>query len=719
MIPKSQMALFTEPETPAPSPQPSRATPPPRPAPPPAFDPQATPSQRIQGLKAWISFHEFAYYTLDNPAISDHEYDRMMNALRDLETQHPHLRDPNSPTMRVSGAPDDRFAPVHHHTPMLSLTNASSQDDFLRWHSRTARALLHDDFAMTAELKYDGLAIKLTYENGQFIQAATRGDGATGEDVTPTVRTIRNLPLTLMGDVPDHVEARGEVYFPIEAFHQLNERRENNGDYQYSNPRNAAAGTIRQHDIEEARRRDLRIWIYSLNQLPPDPQPHSDDLSQAATMGLPVNPLSQTCRSADDIIAFYNERLNARDQLPYEADGIVVKVDDKALQHRLGATSRDPKWAVAWKFPAKRVTTTLNAISISMGRFGKLTPVAELEPVDVAGVIVQHASLHNEDYVLTNDIRPGDTVTIERAGDVIPQIVGPTDTSPDRPFPVFTMPQNCPSCDSPITHDPTEAAHWCTNDSCPSLLPEQLKHFVSKRVMDIDGMGEKWCREFIRAGLIANVADIFFLTKDKIMPLSRMGSKTADRLLANINASRSQPLDRILYALGIYRLGRDISGILATQCQSVDQVAALTLEELMTIDTVAEKRAQSIYDGFQSHRVKHTIALMHQAGVQMEKQMTTQMNGVLHDASPNTTPWQGLAFVVTGSLDGIKRDDAHTAIARLGGTVKSSVTKGTNFLVVGEKPGSKYDKAMQFGIRIIDDMEFQQMLQDPQLLLQD
>lgn len=355
-----------------------------------------------------------------------------------------------------------------------------------------------------------------------------------------------------------------------------------------------------------------------------------------------------------------------------------------------------------------------------MGRFGKLTPVAELEPVDVAGVIVQHASLHNEDYVSSNDIRPGDTVTIERAGDVIPQVVGPTDPSPDRPFPVFAMPLNCPSCQGPITHDPTEAAHWCTNDSCPSLLTEQLKHFVSKRVMDIDGMGEKWCADFIRAGLITNVADIFFLTKDQLMPLNRMGSKTADRLLANISASRSQPLDRILYALGIYRLGRDISDILAAQYQSVDQVAALTLEELMTVDTVAEKRAQSIYDGFQSQRVKHTIALMHQAGVQMEKPMTTQTNGVQNDAPTpaNTAPWQGLSFVVTGTLQGMKRDDAHTAIAALGGIIKTSVTKTTNFVVVGEKPGSKQSKADQLHIPVIEDEDFQQMLQDPQLLFQ-
>ena len=530
---------------------------------------------RLDFLTTEVQRHGQLYHQQDDPQIPDAEYDRLKRELTELETNNPNLAQPESPTNAVGAPPSPDLPPLTHPTPMLSLGNAFNEEEFRAWHSRIARLLGIDSFPVRIEPKIDGLAVRINYHAGNFAQAATRGDGITGEDVTAALAALPDLPKTLF--TSRDLEFRGEVYMPRSAFEQVNEERAAHGDQPFANPRNAAAGGLRSHDPGEARSRRLSLWVYTAHM---GHDSHYQNLRLAQDLQLPVTERF-IVTTADQAITIYNALEVQRHDFDYETDGTVFKVDSVALQDRLGQTGHEPRWAIAWKWPAQTATTKLIRIDISHGRFGKLTPVAVLEPVTLSGVTIQSASLHNEADLRRKDIREGDTVIIQCVGDVIPQITGPADTNPNRATPVFTMPATCPTCNAQVTVDPSEAAHWCPNEDCPSRLPEWLEHFVSKRAMDIEHLGPTWCRALIDSGLVSeDPADLYAITRAQLLRLNRMGNTNATRLLASIEASRSRPLDRILYSLGIYRLGRQVSGILSDLCESADEATALSQDAL-------------------------------------------------------------------------------------------------------------------------------------------
>ena len=668
--------------------------------------------ETAEELRRKIQHHDHRYYVLDAPQVTDGEYDGMMQSLRELEQEHPEIRDDNSPTQRVGGTVSADFSVVDHPEPMLSLANAMNQEEFTEWHTRTAKRLLMAEFPLNVEPKIDGLAIRLVYWNGQLIQGITRGNGEAGEDVTHNVRTVRNIPLTLRtmpGEVmPEVLEVRGEIYMPRDAFEDANREREEEGESRYSNPRNAAAGAVRQLDPALAARRELRAWVYHYHNPPGNNQETA--LRDLRDMGLPVNPLNRLCWSIQEVAEYHQEMAELRPQLGYEIDGIVAKLDHISLREQLGATHHEPRWAMAWKFPSGQSVTMLREIRISHGRFGRLTPVAVLDPVELSGVTVQSASLHNEEDIHRKDIRPGTMVNIERAGDVIPQVTGPADPQANREQPPFHMPDRCPSCGNRVETRKNEVGHWCPNPDCPALLPEQLKSFVSKRAMEIDGLGEHWCQELVERGLVENVGDLYFLTREQLLKLDRMGEKLANRILRNIEVSRSKPLERVLYSLGIFRLGRMVSGKLATRYGEMEEISRLDREQLESIEGIGPEIASSVVRGFHSERVRTTLERLKEAEVNMRKNKEEEKETMT--TAEGRGKLEGLNLVVTGKLEGMTRHDAESMIRQQGGNASSSVTRQTNYLVVGEKPGSKLSKARQMGVAILNQQQFQQMLAD-------
>ena len=675
--------------------------------------------ERIQNLRETIRRHDHLYHNLDSPEITDGEYDALMRDLRQLEERHPETFDPHSPTQRVGGEVASGFPEVTHPTSMLSLGNVFSREDFEAWYRRTAEAATSGApyVTLAAEPKIDGLAIRLRYEGGKLVLAATRGNGQTGEDVTHNVRTVRNIPLVLTprqgAEIPPVLEVRGEIYLPKSAFAALNREREEHGEYLYANPRNAAAGTVRQLDPRVAHERGLHAWIYSVQEPAGMWESHMTSLEDMRRLGLPVNPRIRSPWNAEQVEQYHAQTMRERETLDYEIDGIVIKVDMLEIQGRMGHTGHEPRWATAWKFPSERVTTLLKDVIISPGRFGRLTPVAVLEPVSLGGVTIQSASLHNETDMARKDIRVGDQVVLERAGDVIPRVTGPVDTDPARATPVFKMPGACPFCGSEAQTREGEIGHWCDNEECTSRLPERMKHFVSKRAMDIEHLGPHIVETLIGAGLVTDPSDIYRVTRDELIALDRMGQRGADRLLRSIEASRERPLDRVLYSLGIYRLGREVSGLLAERYQGVDQVAELGEEELSAIEGIGPKIAQSVVQGMASPRVQRTIAGLKAGGVRTqrepeeEKEEGENMAGIQTGENPE---FAGKMFVVTGKIEGMTRGDAEAEIRARGGNTASSVTKGIDILVVGEKPGSKLAKAESLGKRIMVEHEFLSLL---------
>ena len=660
------------------------------------------------GLAAEIRRHDRLYHDEQRPELTDAEYDELRGR---AEADG---RSPGYP-------PSARFAPAPHPEPMLSLANAFSWEDFLNWHDRAAKALGTDEFPMTAELKIDGIALRLEYRNGSLSLAATRGDGAVGETVTETARTVANLPQELGQDLKIDLDVRGEVYLPVSSFDRLNRERESAGQPLYANPRNAAAGAVRQHDAQEAARRGLKFWAYSRNRTPgQEPLPsHRMELDKLERQGFPVNPEKLTCCLPETVREYYEEIRERRETLDYHIDGIVVKADLKAHQEMLGSTGHEPRWAIAWKFPAERRATYLKDIRISVGRLGKLTPVAVLEPVRIGGVTVQSASLHNEDYIVNRDIRRGDRVIIERAGDVIPQVLGPERKDPDRNLERFRMPGRCPACRTEVVRSEGDAAHRCVNPECGSRLPELLKHFASKDAMDIDGMGEHWCEAIVEAGLVKNPADVYFLAKERLVTLDRMGDKLADRILAGIETSKERPLDRALYSLGIFRLGRTVSRSLTEAYGDLDNILALDAQTMSDeVDGIGIHTAESIIAGLKSRQAQETIARMKQAGVRAMNETAAAATAPHRDLpafgrAESGLPWSRLNFVVTGRIEGMTRPQAEQAIRQLGGGAAGTVTKNTHFLVAGEKPGSKLAKARQLGIQVMSAGEFAAALGDP------
>ena len=663
--------------------------------------------QRVAVLCQELNYHNHRYYVLDDPVIGDGDYDQLLQELRQLEAAHPELITPDSPTHRIGGEPADGFVQVQHRQTMLSLGNVFDPAGLEAWHKRVTNLLDGAAFAMTCELKIDGLAVSLIYENGTLTQGATRGNGSTGENVTHNLRTIRTIPLQLQGSPPPYLEVRGEVYMPLASFRQLNAERAQRGEPLFANPRNSGAGTIRQLDPKVTAARNMHIWVYSLTAAGDAhfPDSHWDTLHWLQNMGFRINADNRLCHTLEQVNEYYQHWLDRRHDLPYEVDGIVIKVDPFNYQNALGVVGREPRWAIAYKFPAERAVTQLLEIGINVGRTGSLNPYAVLAPVVVSGATVRHASLHNEDDIRRKDIRIGDWVNIERAGDVIPQVVSPI---PERRSPglvEFQMPEHCPVCQTPVVKPDDEAMHRCPNTSCPAQFFELLKHFVSRGAMDIDGLGEQWCRILIDQGMVRSVADLYSLRKEQLTPLERMGDRLADKITGNIEASKTRPLPRILFALGITHVGAEVAELLTQRYASIDQLAQARQEDLPEIEGIGPKIAESIFNYFQVPANREVIAQLQAAGVQLHHELQ-----IVH---PSDLPWHGISFVITGTLSAMTRREAESKVKSLGGSATSSVTRKTGYVVAGESPGSKLDTAQRLGVPVLDETAFYQMLTEP------
>jgi DNA ligase (NAD+) len=660
--------------------------------------------RRAAELHREINHHNYRYYVLDDPDVTDAEYDHLMTELRRLEQEYPHLVTPASPTQRVGAAPADGFSQVQHSRPMLSLSNAFDDDDLQAWYRRVKGLLDGADFDLVCELKIDGLAVSLRYQNGELQQGATRGDGYTGEDVTQNLRTIRSIPITLRGDPPPDLEVRGEVYLPVEDFRRLNEERAERGEQLYANPRNTGAGSVRQLDPKITASRNLQIWVYSLGGAEDHPLPegHWASMEWLSALGFRTNPNNRRFHTLDEASDYYRYWLESRHDLPYEVDGVVIKVDPFSYQSTLGFVGREPRWAIAYKFPAEQAVTRLINIGINVGRTGSLNPYAILEPVIVSGATVKQASLHNEEDIHRKDIRVGDWVTVERAGDVIPQVVGSIverRTGDEQPF---LMPAHCPVCGTPVVKPESEAMHRCPNFGCPVQFFELLKHFVSKGAMDIDGLGEQWCGTLIEKGLVNDLSGLYYLRKDKLLELDRMGDKLATRVLGNVEASKQRSLVRVLFALGILHVGPEIAELLTNRFPSIDSLAQASEEELTEIPGIGPKIAESVAAYFTIPSNLEVIEKLRQAGVKLHQEV--------QQVDRDSLPLSGQSFVVTGTLSAFPRREAESRIKALGGSVGSSVTHRTSYLVAGESPGSKLDAAQKLGTPVLDEAGFLELL---------
>lgn len=670
-------------------------------------------SRRVDELRKQLHFHNHRYYVLDDPAISDAEYDNLMRELRRLEEQFPQLVTPDSPTQRVGASPAEGFSQVNHRMPMLSLANAFTLDDLQAWYRRVKNLLDDADFAMVCELKIDGLAVSLTYENGVLAQGATRGDGLVGEDVTQNLRTIRSIPITLLGTPPAHLEARGEVYLPVDEFRRVNQERAARGEPLYANPRNTGAGSVRQLDPRVTASRNLQVWIYSLGDTDgyPGPANHWDALAWLSTLGLRVNPHNRLCHTLDEAFNYYQSWLERRHDLPYQTDGVVIKVAPFAYQQALGVVGREPRWSIAFKFPAEQAITRLLDIGINVGRTGSLNPYAVLEPVIVSGATVRQASLHNEEDIHRKDIRVGDWVIVERAGDVIPHVVGPVAARRTGREREFHMPAHCPVCGAEVIKPEGEAMHRCPNASCPVQFFELLKHFVGKGAMEIDGIGEQWCRILIQQKLVQDVADLYYLKTEQLLDLERMGERLAAKILSNIEASKERPLQRLLFALGILHVGSEVAELLAQRYASVDELAQASADLLIEIPGIGPKIAHSISAYFSVPHNLEVIEKLRRAGVTLQQTPSAPpYNGGAREAGAGGLPFHGLTFVVTGTLAAFSRSDAESHIKALGGSVASSLTRKTSYLVVGETPGSKLDAARRLATPLLDEVAFLNLL---------
>jgi DNA ligase (NAD+) len=661
-------------------------------------------TQRLAELRREINFHNYRYYVLDYPVISDAQYDHLMRELRRLEEAHPELVTADSPTQRVGAAPAAGFSQVQHRRPMLSLANAFTLEELQAWHRRVSNLLDTSDFALACELKIDGLAVSLAYENGVLVQGATRGDGVVGEDVTQNLRTVRSIPLSLQEEPPPYLEVRGEVYMPFESFRALNQERQERGESLFVNPRNSAAGGLRQLDPKMTAARNLQIWVWGLGDTgaASPPSSHIQAMDWLKSLGLRVNPENRLGQTLEEAYAYYQTWLERRHELPYQVDGVVFKVDSYAHQEALGVVGREPRWAIAFKFPAEQAVTRLLDIGINVGRTGSLNPYAVLEPVVVGGATVKQASLHNEEDIQRKDLRIGDWVTIQRAGEVIPHVVGPVVSRRTGQEQAFRMPERCPECGTPVVKPEEEAMRRCPNASCPAQFAELLKHFVSKGAMDVDGLGERWCETLIAQGLVKNVAGLYYVKKEQLLELERMGERLATKIISSIAASKDRPLSRLIFALGIFHVGSEIAELLAQRFSSLDQLAQASQEQLTEIPGIGPKIAGSVAAYFQVPGNRQVIEKLRQAGVKLQQEIPQLESGEL--------PWQGLTFVVTGTLSAMPRREAEARVKALGGSVTDSVTRKTSYLVAGESPGSKLATAQRLGTPVLDEAAFVEML---------
>lgn len=652
--------------------------------------------KRLEELHELLHQYGYAYYVLDNPVVPDGVYDQLMNELIELETQNPSFIYPHSPTQRVGGTVLAGFEKVTHTTPMLSLSNAFNEED-LRDFDRKIRQAIGDKFSYVCELKIDGLAISLRYENGVFVQGATRGDGSVGEDITTNLKTIKAIPLRLTKPVT--IEVRGEAYMPKSSFDALNVQRAEDELELFANPRNAAAGSLRQLDPKIAASRNLSTFIYSVGG---DGEQygisgHDAMLTYLDELGFKTNRERQACTSIDEVLAYIEKWTTARPDLPYEIDGIVIKVDSFAQQDELGFTAKSPRWAIAYKFPAEEVMTKLVDIELTIGRTGVVTPTAILEPVLVAGTTVQRASLHNEDLIKEKDIRLGDTVIIRKAGDIIPEVVSVVlEQRPDGTIP-YEMPSHCIACESELVRIEGEVALRCVNPTCPAQLAEGIKHFVSRNAMNIDGLGEKVVEQLLREQYIQDVADLYDLQVERLMELERMGLKSATNLVEAIEKSKANSLERLLFGLGIRHVGEKAAKIFAAHFGSLDALKAATVEELTAIHEIGDKMADSVIAYFENEDVQQLIDKLKAAGVNME------FTGKKVEVSQIDSIFAGKTVVLTGKLTQLTRNEAKAQLEALGATVSGSVSKKTDLVIAGEDAGSKLAKAEQLDIDVWDE----------------
>ena len=660
--------------------------------------------KRIAELRERLSYHSYRYYALDSPEISDAEYDQLMVELRKLEEQYPQLITPESPTQRVGAAPLAEFGTVEHPRPLLSLANVFSDDELLAWHKRISNLAPDRAMDFVCELKMDGLAIALTYVDGKLIRGATRGDGFRGEDVTQNLRTIKSIPLAVPKHAPKKFEVRGEVYLSKKGFEKLNRERAEEELPLFANPRNAAAGSLRQHDPHITARRPLDIYIYALGYIDDagnkTPATHWETMEYLKSLGFRISPYSAKAAGINEAAEYYHRWTEKREKLEFEADGVVIKINSLELQSTLGAVGHDPRWAVAYKFPAIQATTKLLDIGINVGRTGSLNPYAILEPVSVGGVTIKRATLHNEDDIRRKDLRIGDTVIIQRAGEVIPEIIAPVISKRTGNEKIFVMPDRCPACGSEVFKPEGEAIARCTNASCPAQLKRLLAHFVSRNAMDIDGIGEKIAEALIDKKLVEDAAGLYSLTKEKLLTMDGIEEKSAGNLLAAINESKEQPLARLIFALGIRHVGAEIADILAGRFGSIDALSRATAEELTQIQGIGPKIAESVVAFFQNDKNRSIIEELKKAGVALKE----------HTGEQKDLPLKGWQFVLTGTLGALTRGDAEARIKALGGSIGSSVSKKTTCVVAGADPGSKLEKAQKLGIKIIGEDEFLKLI---------
>jgi DNA ligase (NAD+) len=671
-------------------------------------DGELDPVARAEELRAQIAHHNRLYHEQDAPEIPDAEYDALVVELRAIEEQHPELRTPDSPTQQVGGAPSTQFAPVEHKVPMMSLDNAFSFDELAAWGKRMER-YISGDVAYVCELKIDGVAMSLLYEGGELARGATRGDGRTGEDVTANVKTIGSIPKKLKGrKVPSVVEVRGEVYMPAAAFEELNRKQEAEGGRLFANPRNAGAGSLRQKDASITASRNLSFWAYQLGAIENGPTftAHSQTLDAIKGWGLPINPNIRVLGSLDEVYDYCRHWLEHRHDLEYEIDGVVIKVDDLAQRRELGSTSKAPRWAIAYKFPPEERTTKLHQIMVSIGRTGKATPFAQLEPVFVGGSTVGLATLHNQDMVRKKDVRPGDTVIVRKAGDVIPEVVGPVLALRPEGLPEWEFPTTCPACGGPLVRLEGESDTFCTNVDCPGQRVGRIGHFTSRGAMDIEGFGEQRAVLFVQSGMVRDVGDIYSLSAEDLSKIEGFGEVSINNLLGAIEASKSRPLPNLLIGLNIRHLGGAGAQVLARAFGDLDRIMAADVDAVAEVEGIGPKIAASVCEFFASESNREVIEKLRAAGV----------NFVGPSAPDVPQTLAGMSVVVTGTLEGWSREEAEEAVKSRGGKSPGSVSKKTTAVVVGESPGAaKLTKAEELGVPVLDDAGFAHLLETGQL----